>query len=70
MFNPFPNRGPQPPQGPMNPMNMIQDFRKFVRDFQGDPEQFTKQLLSSGQMTQDQFNQINNLWNQFGQFFK
>lgn len=52
------------------PMNMIQQFNQFRQTFQGDPRQQVQDLLNSGQMTQEQFNQLNQMANQFGQFFK
>ena len=70
MFNPFPNRNQQIPNGQLNPLAKMQEFKQFVQDFQGDPQQKVQQMLNSGQMTQEQFNQLNNMWNMFGQFFK
>lgn len=70
MFNPFPNRNQQMPNGQFNPLTKMQEFKQFVQDFQGDPQQKVQQMLNSGQMTQEQFNQLNNMWNMFGQFFK
>ena len=70
MFNPFPNRNQQMPNRQLNPLTKMQEFRQFVQDFQGDPQQKVQQMLNSGQMTQEQFNQLNNMWNMFGQFFK
>ena len=63
-----PNSGPQP-QMPF-PMNMIQQFNQFRQTFQGDPQQQVQQLLNSGQMTQEQFNQLQQMAQQFGQFFR
>ena len=70
MFNPFPNRNQQMSNGQLNPLTKMQEFKQFVQDFQGDPQQKVQQMLNSGQMTQEQFNQLNNMWNMFGQFFK
>lgn len=50
--------------------NMIQQFNQFRANFQGDPQQQVQQLLSSGKMTQQQFNQLAGLANQFQQFLK
>ena len=69
MFNPFPNRNQQP-QWTMNPMSIMPQFKQFVQNFQGDPQQRVQQMLNSGQMTQDQFNRLNNMWPMFKQFFK
>lgn len=46
-------------QGPMQNMgNMLQQFQQFKRTFQGDPKQQVMQLLSSGKMSQQQYNQL------------
>lgn len=65
-------QGPTPPQQPQgfNPMNRMQEFFQFVQNFQGNPQQQVQNMLNSGQMTQDQFNQLNNMWQTFGQFFR
>ena len=62
------NPGPQP-QMPF-PMNMVQQFNQFRQTFQGDPQEQVQQLLNSGQMTQEQFAQLQQMAQQFGQFFK
>lgn len=44
---------------PQNPMiNMINQFRQT---FQGDPKQQVQQLLNSGKMSQQQFNQLSQM---------
>ena len=46
-------------QGPMqNIGNMLQQFQQFRSTFQGDPKQQVMQLLSSGKMSQQQYNQL------------
>lgn len=50
------------------PMNMIQQFNQFRQTFQGDPRQQVQQLLNSGQMTQEQFNQLSSMAQMFQQF--
>lgn len=52
------------------PMNMIQQFNNFCQTFQGSPQQQVQNMLNSGQMTQEQFNRLNSMYQQFGQFFK
>ena len=50
-----------------NPQQFKAQFDNFARNFmQGgqNPEQVVRQLLNSGQMTQDQFNQYRNFANQ------
>ena len=42
---------------PQNPMiNMIAQLNQFGQMFRGDPKQQAQQLLSSGRMSQEQFN--------------
>lgn len=38
--------------------NMINQFSKFKANFNGDPKQAVQELLNSGRMTQEQFNQL------------
>lgn len=45
--------------------NLVQQFNQFRANFQGNPQQQVQQLLSSGKMTQEQFNQLAGLANQF-----
>ena len=51
---------PAPAQQPSNnPMNMIQQFAEFKRQMAGkDPQAMVQQLLQSGQMSQQQFDQL------------
>lgn len=51
-----------------NMLNILQQFNQFKNNFQGDPRQKVQELLNSGQMTQDQFNQLYQMANQFKQF--
>ena len=62
MGNPFYNQN-QPPQNPM--MKMVQQFQQFSSNFHGDPRQRVQELLNSGQMSQQQFNYLSNLAQQF-----
>ena len=51
----------------MNPMGMLQQFQTFVNNFQKmgkDPRQTVQELLNSGQMTQQQYNQLSHIANQ------
>lgn len=54
-----------------NAQNMQNRFQQFVQNFQQqnggnmNPQQMVQQLLNSGRMTQDQFNQIQNMANMF-----
>lgn len=44
--------------------NMMQQFQQFMSNFRGNPQQRVQELLQSGQMTQEQFNQFSNIANQ------
>jgi len=50
--------------------NLVQQFNQFRASFQGNPQQQVQQLLSSGKMTQEQFNQLAGLANQFQRLLK
>ena len=68
MGNPFFNQNS--PMQNTNPMAiMIQQFQQFKANFQGDPRQRVQDLLNSGQMSQQQFNYLSNLANQFRNIF-
>lgn len=56
-------------QPPMNSgfADIMSRFNQFKQNFKGDPEQQVKQLLNSGQMTQEQFNQLSQAATQFQQ---
>lgn len=59
----------QPQQN--NPMNnFLSRFNQFRSTFTGDPEQQVKQLLSSGRISQEQFNQAAQIANQLRQLIK
>ena len=68
MGNPFFNQNtPQQSSNPM--MNMLQQFQQFAANFRGDPRQRVQELLNSGQMSQQQFNYLSNLAQQFQSMF-
>ena len=50
--------------------NLMNQFNKFKQSFQGDPQQQVQQLLDSGQMTQQQFNQLSQAATQFQQMMR
>lgn len=50
------NQGPQ-----NNPFALIQQFQNFKRNFKGDPRQQVQDLLNSGKMTQEQFEQCESI---------
>lgn len=68
MPNPFYNRFNGGNQS--GPMSLIQRFKEFKANFQGDPQQQVQNLLNSGQMTQEQFNNLSNMATQFKEMFK
>lgn len=41
-----------------NPMQMINAFNQFRSQFNGDPKQKVQELVASGQMSQQQLNQL------------
>ena len=47
-------------QGPFN-NNIVNQFNQFQSTFQGDPKQKVQELLNSGQMSQEQFNQLSSM---------
>lgn len=61
MFGRRPANNQAPNNGFGNAMNMMQQFNQFRSNFQGDPRQAVMNLLSSGQMSQEQFNQLSQM---------
>lgn len=55
--------GPKQPSNPVT--NLFAQFQNFKMGFQGDPRQKVQELLDSGQMTQEQLNQLMGMANQF-----
>ena len=51
--------GGMQPQNPM--MKMMTQLNQFRQTFQGDPRQQVQQLLNSGKMSQEQFNQLSQM---------
>lgn len=49
---------------------MLQQLNEFKRNFRGDPKQKVQEMLNSGQMTQEQFNMLSQMTNQFMAFMK
>lgn len=66
LFNEFQQNNT--PNGQMN--NFINQFNNFRSMFNGNPEQQVKQLLSSGRMSQEQFNQFAQTANQLRKLIK
>lgn len=46
-----------------NMQNVMNQFNQFRQNFTGDPKQTVMNLLSSGQMTQGQYNQLSQMAN-------
>lgn len=44
--------------------NLIQQFQQFRNNFRGDPRQQVQQLLNSGRVSQEQYNQAVQMANQ------
>lgn len=74
MANPFFNAlmnsqmAPQQPAQP-NPMEIFQKFNAFRQNFQRDAKQKVQNLLSSGEMSQEQFSNLSNMANTFFSMF-
>lgn len=72
MANPFfGNTQPQQPKQPSNqngfnnPFEMLAAFNQFKSNFQGNPQQMVQNLLDSGQMTKEQFQQLSGMAQMF-----
>ena len=50
--------------------NMMSQFQSFRQNFNGDPKAQVQQLLDSGQMSQQQFNQLSQMATQFQQMMR
>ena len=59
------NGGKTPTTPFSNFSNILQQYNQFKAQFQGDPKQKVQELINSGQMTQQQFNQLQMLATQF-----
>ncbi len=49
--------------------NMMQRFQQFQRMFKGDPKQQVQQMLNSGRVSQQQYNNAVQMANQFMKMF-
>ena len=63
LFNMFGRQNTMPTNNGF--FNMINQFNQFKKNFNGDPRQQIQQLLDSGQMSQQQFNQLSQMATQF-----
>ena len=50
--------------------NIFQQFQQFKNGFKGDPRQQVQQLLNSGKITQEQYNQAVQMANAFQKMIK
>lgn len=53
-----------------NLMSTLKRFQQFKQTFQGNPQQQVQQLLNSGKITQEQYNQAVEMAKQLQQFMK
>lgn len=58
----FNSMGGQMPQNNMG--QLLKNFEQFKAQFSGNPQQMVQQLISSGKMSQAQYNQLAQLANQ------
>lgn len=72
MPNPLYNQlvGNAPIPLPGNAANILAQARQMAQSFNGDPRAEVQKLLSSGQMSQAQFNQLASMANQLMRFGK
>lgn len=52
------------------PLSMVEQFNKFVSNFRGDPRQRVEELLRTGQMSRDEFNQYSQMANNLRGMFR
>lgn len=52
------------------PMQMIQQFMQFKQNFKGDPKEEVQKMLQSGQISQQQLNQVQQMAGQFQNLLK
>lgn len=57
--------------GPMgNFQQMMQQFQQFKANFQGDPQREVQRMIQSGQLSQQQLDQVQNVARQFAALLK
>lgn len=52
------------------PNNFLTQFMQFKQNFKGNPQQQIQQMLNSGRISQQQYNNAVQMANQFKQFIK
>ena len=55
---------------PPNIQNLLSQFQQFRNSFRGDPKQQIQQMLNSGQISQDQYNQAVQMANELRKFIQ
>ncbi len=70
LFNLLGNRQAAPSNPISNLGNLMSRFAEFKSTFNGDPKQKVQELLNSGQMSQEQFNQLSRVAQQFQNMMK
>lgn len=71
LFNLLNNQMQMPINTPMgNAMAMLKQFQQFRQSFNGDPKAEVMKMLNNGQMTQAQFNQYQQMAQQFQSLIK
>ena len=69
MANPFFNPNGGNNFQPDSRGNIFAQFQQFRNNFRGDPRQQVQDLLNSGRMSQEQFNYLSQLAQQFQSMF-
>lgn len=74
LFNMFNKQPQQPTQDPLtqrfgNIQNMKNSFDQFRQNFSGNPEQIGRNMINSGQISNEQANRIASMVNTFYKFF-
>lgn len=71
MPNPlFEELGGNRQQPPQDLRGMVTAFRQFRSALKGDPQQMVQQLITSGRMSQDQYQQLVHMAQQLSQYFQ
>lgn len=61
IYNTLGGDSPKLPGAFGNMQNLMQRLNQFKQSFQGDPKQEVQQLLNSGRMSQNQYNQLSQM---------
>ena len=54
---------------PQQNTNLLQKFQQFRQGFQGNPQQMIQQMMNSGRINQNQYNQAVQMAQQFQKMF-